>query len=341
MRVEKYKDIIEKYPNAIFVDLRTELEYEENTIPGAINIPILSNEERAEVGTIYKQRSKELAIEKAIIYTSEKLPDIFIKLRNIAKDSKLLVVFCARGGMRSSSVASLFSSLHFNIVKLDMGYKGYRHHINKYLPIELEKVKFIGLYGKTGTGKTKILKELKLMNIDILDLEGCANHRGSTLGSVGLSKQNSQKTFESLVYDSLIKRNSNTIFIEGESKRIGNVILPSYLYEKLINSTKILIESSIDYRTKTIHDEYINEYFTKKDFMVKLNWLNKYISKKDIEDLITHLKNNDYDYVIKKLMINYYDIKYNVNSYSYERIFYNTNDKKCGEDILKFFNIDI
>ena len=200
-KVIKYEDI-DSYSSDesfILIDVRSPSEFASETIPGAINIPIFDDEERKSVGTTYVQQSTDEAKKMGMIAASKKLPAIYEQISELDEKYDKLILFCARGGFRSSSLVSLFMTVGVNVFKLDKGYKGYRGFINENLPKVIDGVKFVVLYGNTGTGKTDILKFLEEKGQDVLDLETCANHRGSTLGSVGLGNQSSQKMFESLI----------------------------------------------------------------------------------------------------------------------------------------------
>ena len=156
--------IIDDY---VFIDLRSPSEYMEGTIPGAINVPLFNDDERAEIGTIYKQRSPEESKKSGIEIVSKKLPDIYEKIVDLDTTYKHLVFFCARGGMRSNSIVSFFEALGINAMQLEGGYKAYRHHILESLPKLVGKISFIVLYGNTGVGKTNILDMLKEKGMDV------------------------------------------------------------------------------------------------------------------------------------------------------------------------------
>ncbi len=338
VRVRTYEEIIDSNEDVIFIDLRTEKEFEAETVPNAVNIPVFSNEERAIVGTLYKKESPKIATEAAVKFVSKKLPEIFDKINDLDKQRKTLVFFCARGGMRSSSVVGLFTGLKFNVAKLDFGYKGYRDYVNKNLEKEFEKISLVTLYGKTGTGKTRVLHEIEKLGYDVLDLEGAANHRGSILGAIGLSKIQSQKKFEGDIFYKLQHRKSNIIFTEGESKRIGNIVMKNYMYDKLLNSRKILIEASLPFRVNVIKEEYINESFEKEDLIISIEKLRRYINKEKIQLLLSAIEKNDYDYVIEELMVNYYDKNYNCNDKDYEMTLENNNSVDLAKKIVSIFS---
>lgn len=325
----------------IFIDVRSESEYNDETIPGSINIPILNNEERKIVGTAYKQEDIENAKILGLEFVGKKLPDIYSKISKLNKKNKTLVFFCSRGGYRSSSIVSLLNSIGTHSIKLDNGYKGYRHHISDKLPSLVEDIKFVVLYGNTGTGKTEILKYLKHENLDVLDLEGAANHRGSILGSVGLGEPHSQKMFESLLYHALKEREKDIVFTEGESKRIGRNVIPEYLFTKIKNGIHINITSAMDYRIETILKDYVHG--TDDELIEALICLEKRLGAEKINRYINCIKEDNYKQVIVELMTHYYDPLYENNSRNFVKTFHNTDHESTAKDIsnwIKTFDIN-
>lgn len=320
--------------NSILIDVRSPMEFNSETIPGAINIPIFNDEERKLIGTVYTQESVEKAKKIGVEVVSSRLPIIYERISELEKEYDNLIFFCARGGYRSSSLVSLFMTLGVNTFKLEGGYKGYRHYINENLPKILEEIKFITLYGNTGTGKTHILKALEKEGMDVLDLEGCANHRGSLLGSVGLGEQNSQKLFESLVYESLKNRKTNVVFLEGESKRIGRIIIPEYLYDKIGMGKNIRIYADIENRVNNVLKDYVHE--TDDELVAALNLLRKHLSDKTIDKFVAMVKNHEYVQVIEELMIKYYDPSYDFKNISYDAEFYNADSKETAGKIIEW-----
>ncbi len=313
MRIATYEKLMSEKKNLVFVDVRTPKEYFEDHIPNAINIPLFSDEEHATVGTLYKQNSTQEAKTKGIEYISKSLPSIYERFSEIYDTYKgyQIVVYCARGGMRSTSIGQLTSTLGMNITKLDGGYKRYRQYVRENLDQELDKVKFFTLYGKTGCSKTKILENLKAKGYDVLNLEGYANHRGSLLGHIGLMEQFSQKKFESLLFYELTNRKGDVMFTEGESKRIGKVILPEKLHHKLVTESQIEIVSPIESRVKEIREEYINDRFKDEDVLASLEKMKAYMSNEDFGLFTQLLEDKNYDELIEKLMTSYYDKVYN------------------------------
>lgn len=313
----EYSDIDEiglenKY---VLVDVRSPKEFASATIPGAVNVPLFTDEQRELIGTVYVQESIEKAKKIGVEAAGKNLPNIYEKINELSKLHKKLVFFCARGGMRSSSLVALITVLGVNAFKLIGGYKGYRAYINKELPSVVKDVKFVVIHGNTGIGKTTILKKLEEKGHDILDLEGCANHRGSILGGIGLGYQNSQKQFESLVYNKLLNRKSNIVFIEGESKRIGKVIIPEYIFNVMESGKHINLKADIDLRVKNILEDYVQN--NNLELIKSLEELKRHVSSKNIDKYIKEINDNNYSYVIKELMIKYYDPMYENNKYDF------------------------
>jgi len=296
------KAITEK--NAIFIDTRTPQEFEKDCIPWAINIPIFSNEERAVVGTMYKQVSKEKAIEVGIEFFAQKMPD-FMKQISRYKN-KELIIYCWRGGMRSQTIVSLLESLGYKVQQLEGGYKQYRAYINEKLDHYIFTPKIFVLWGLTCTGKTQLLQQFP----NAMDLEGLAQHRGSIYGSVGLTPR-SQKKFENFLYWELERlKHEKYIMVEGESRKIGQVQIPLFFYQLMLKGTPVLIKRSLDSRAKLA----VTEYFKNQDNIQKITEITqrmqKIISHQNREKVLHALSTQQYQEAAKVLLEFYYDPLY-------------------------------
>lgn len=311
-----YEEIYGHEEEYIFIDVRSQKEAFEEPMIGALNIPVLLNEERDVVGTLYVRESAEAAKEQGIEFISRRLPEIFKEVQELYKNKhgKKLVIFCARGGMRSGSLHSLLNSLGINCYKLEGGYKSYRNFIIKKIEDFSKKIDFIVLYGNTGVGKTEMLYKLEDKGYDVLDLEGCANHRGSILGGVGLGPCNTQKRFDALVYHKLRYRKSNLIFIEGESKRIGRILIPDSLFEKMYEGAKIKIDADIENRAERLVKEYTSFENVKEQLEEALGVLKKHISQERVEQYKDLVDRGDYRTVAIELMEKYYDPRYGTSA---------------------------
>jgi len=290
--------------NAIFIDTRTPAEFAEDCLPNAINIPIFSNDERAMVGTIYKQVSREKAIEKGIEFFSSKLPE-FMQEVNKYKE-KELIIYCWRGGMRSKSVVALLDSLGYNVKQLEGGHKAYRAYVRERLQNFELKPKLIVLWGLTCTGKTELIQQLP----NSIDLEGLAQHRGSLYGAIGLQPR-TQKRFENLFLQELERLNDQEqIFVEGESRKIGNVQIPAFFYKAMLQGKHILIKRSLEKRA----DAAVNEYFGSKEQVQEIRKITeslwKVIGKQKKEEVLRLLDEEKLAEAAKILLEFYYDPLY-------------------------------
>lgn len=322
----------------VLVDVRSNGEYEEFTIPGAINIPIFNNEERSRIGTIYKQESVDNAKRVGIQIVSSKLLELYEKFSELKNNHKEIIIFCERGGMRSSSLWSLFNSIGLRATKLEGGYKGYRAAVNENLPKLIEEVTFIMLHGHTGTGKTELLQLLEQKGLDVLDLEGYANHRGSLLGDVGLPGKVSQKKFDSLVFEKLRRRKTNYVLIEAESGRIGNIVIPQFMHNKMKQGIHILIEGSLDARAQRIVKEYIVNENSKQEILDALDKLGKYMGANKTEHIRELVQAEDFLEASRELMLIHYDPLYSKGQQRYEfSLTVNSDDLISAADTIEAF----
>lgn len=311
----EYKDLKGNY---VLVDVRSPGEYKESTINGAINIPLFDDEERASIGTIYTRESTEKAKKIGVDIVAKKLPEIYDRVNQLEKQYNKVVLFCARGGMRSGSIAELLGALGSRVERIKDGYKGYRAFITEQLPELNHKVEYVVLHGNTGVGKTEILKKLRGHGYNVLDLEGCANHRGSLLGSVGLGETTSQKQFESNVYEELKGIKGKYVFVEAESRRIGRVVIPEYIHNKMKEGIHVFVDADIEFRKDIIVKEYTKMENCKEEICEALLKLKKHISEKNIEEYCGKVMQEEYDEVVKELMVKYYDPLYMHSSDKYD-----------------------
>ncbi|UJF16385.1 tRNA 2-selenouridine(34) synthase MnmH [Jeotgalibaca sp. MA1X17-3] len=319
-----------------FVDVRSPKEFQLSTIPNAVNIPVLDNDAREKVGLLYVEGKIEEAKKYGVEWVSSQLPEMYSRYQEILKDSDEIVIFCSRGGMRSNSIFSLLKALGLPVSRMCGGYKAYRRYVNEHLDAQLEKASFVTLYGLSGSGKTEILYELSDRGAKVLDLEGCANHRGSLLGSVGLSEPHSQKMFESLLFEiSRDWKEGEVVFTEGESKRIGKVVMPVSLVSAIQKGKKVTIEAPLEKRIAQIHKDYMKGNHL-EELIDSLESLKVYINKEKIIEFQDQVRKGDVDSVIKSLLLSYYDPRYNHHQSKRDYIFVNHNPKETAEKILKW-----
>mgnify|MGYP000226192930 CR=1 FL=1 len=184
------------------IDVRSQAEFEEDHIPGAINLPVLSDQERAEVGTIYKQVDSFTARKTGAVLTSQNIAEHISTLSNYGRDWRP-VVYCWRGGQRSGSLALVMREIGWGVTLLQGGYKAYRRHVQQELDRLLPRLRLLVVAGPTGCGKTDLLHQLRSQGRQVLDLESLANHRGSLLSREPGICQPSQKWFESSLHHEL------------------------------------------------------------------------------------------------------------------------------------------
>jgi len=235
------------------IDVRAPAEYLRGHIPGAVNIPLFNDEERARVGTAYKQKGRAASMDLGLDIVGPKMSG-FVKTARELAPAKRILVHCWRGGMRSASMGWLLETAGFHVSILKGGYKAYRSYIRENL---VAGRKFIILGGLTGSGKTRWLSELKASGEPVCDLEELANHRGSVFGGIGMGNQPTNEQFENNLYASLQGfREGERIWLEDESRIIGNVCLPEPLYSAMIASPLIRIEVQRELRVQIIVEEY-------------------------------------------------------------------------------------
>ncbi len=300
------KEIFEK--KHLFVDVRSSGEYIESHIPNAINIPLLDNNDRHEIGKIYKQLGKDFAIKEGLKRINPSLQTTISKIISLIEENDI-VLYCQRGGMRSSSLYNLLISLGYkNINILEGGYKSYRNFVLDSLEKCVNKLEFIVLQGYTGVGKTLILDELKKQGASVLNLEELANHCGSVFGSIpNKSLQPSQKQFQNDLYENL-RTLSSPVFIEAESTKIGALYVPATLKKKIDSSKQIIISAETKFRVEHLYNMYVDVLDERIDSIFSaLKKIKRFISKQVYHSIDSFLKNKEYKEAIRLINENYYD----------------------------------
>jgi len=312
-------DLLNSKKKFMLIDVRSPSEYEEFHIPGAVNLPLFSNEERAEVGTLYKQKGPEYAKVRGIEIFSHKLSAFYQEVRALTREAEQTVIYCWRGGMRSKSVANFMTVMGVVCWQLVGGIRSFRKLVTEQLcAFSQEKKPFVVIEGYTGSRKTDILKQLDDKGYPVIDLEGLAAHRGSIFGSVGL-RPKSQKAFECGLWQRLLAlKDAPYYIIEGESKRIGRVVLPSFINEGKERGEHIMIDYPFKLRIEAILEEYRpNE--NKEAINEAFSHLKKYLQPPLLEELAVALENEKYELFISYLLERYYDPRYRHKLKNYPR----------------------
>ncbi|MET4084135.1 tRNA 2-selenouridine synthase [Pedobacter sp. UYP30] len=246
-------EFLENAKRTVVVDVRTPLEFEQGHIPGAINLPIFTNEQRVLVGTAYKQQSRAAAILLGFELVGGKWADFIREAERFAPEKKILV-HCWRGGMRSGAMAWAFNLYGFEVATLKGGYKAFRRAALDSFP---KQYPFKILSGSTGSAKTEILQEMGLLGEQVIDLEGLAQHQGSSFGSMGTLIQPSQEQFENLLGAQLQSMDLNKpIWLEDESVLIGKRVIPKPIWEQMRQALVLKIQIPKKERIEFLDTKY-------------------------------------------------------------------------------------
>ena len=241
------------FKDSPILDVRSPGEFEQGHIPGAKSFPLFSNEERAQIGTCYTQKSAEQAVELGFDLAGPKFGEMIRTAKRLAPD-RAVRVHCWRGGMRSQSVAWMLNIAGFKTATLDGGYKAFRQWVRRTVATP-KKIVLLG--GMTGTAKTDILHALAEQGEQILDLEGYANHRGSSFGALCLPPQPSTEQFENLIADRWHRLDAQrSVWIEAESKAVGPCRVPPELFAQMETAFALEVTRPVSERLSLLVDIY-------------------------------------------------------------------------------------
>lgn len=302
-----YLDIAEfsNFPDRIArIDVRSPAEYNRGHIPGAINIPLFDDQERAEVGKIFKKNGQKDAILLGLSFAGQKLRQLAELGLQFAPDKELLV-YCWRGGMRSASMSWLFAQCGIRCKVLKGGYKSFRRYASEYFE---KPYRFIVIGGMTGTGKSDILDVISEKGYQVLKLERIAHHKGSVFGSLGQQPQNGNEQFENEMFNELRKYDVHKpVFIEDESRNIGKNTIPKGIFERMANSPIIVIEMEISLRIKRLIKEY--GYHDQASLIRSIEKIFKRLGGLNTREAIQSIERKDME-TAAMLILTYYDKTY-------------------------------
>jgi len=301
------------------IDARSESEFAEDRVPGAVNWPSLSDEERHIVGTEYKQVSAFAARKRGAAMVS----------RNIARHIEREVmdkprewqplVYCWRGGQRSGALSLVLSQIGFKVHLIEGGYREYRRAVMADLEHLPARFRYRVLCGKTGSGKSRLLAALRGQGAQVLDLEALANHRGSVLGLVPGSPQPSQKQFDSRVWETLRHFDAaREVWIESESKKVGELRVPPALVEQMRVAPCLRVELAIEERVQLLMEDY--DFFVKdvEAFCERLDALRALRGNETVKAWQAAAREGRIAQVVRELLERHYDPVY---SHSMQRNF--------------------
>jgi tRNA 2-selenouridine synthase len=286
------------------IDVRTPNEYFAGHIPGAINIPLFDDDERKKVGITYSNEGSINAIVKGLELAGPKLCGKLKAALKAARDKKLLV-YCWRGGMRSETMAWLFSLGNICTEILRGGYKSYRNYILEDLK---KKRKIIILGGMTGSSKTHILHKIKEAGFQVIDLEALANHKGSAFGSLGQKKQPSSEHFANLLFSELQSVSDDLpVWIEDESRNIGSVFMPDDFYKNLLTAPSVVLMLDPEKRIPRLVAEYAS--FPTDQLKESVLKVSRRLGGENAKRVLELINSGDFREAVR-LMLVYYDKTY-------------------------------
>jgi tRNA 2-selenouridine synthase len=306
IHIEAFLQLSKEYP---VLDVRSPGEYTHAHIPGAVSLPLFTDEERKIVGTAYKQQNRETAIKIGLGYFGPKMREMVEEVESLTPNAKIVLVHCWRGGMRSAGVAWLLDLYGFKVYTLVGGYKKFRKYVIGTFSLPFQ-FKIIG--GYTGSGKTEVLEELEKQHELIIDLEKLASHKGSAFGSLGMPAQPSQEMFENSLAVELqqinwqlqIAGDNRSIWLEDESQRIGDVNIPQALWFTMKKSSVYFTDIPFEERL-----QYIVAWYGQQDKEKMINAITRI--KKRLGGLETKMAIN---YLLEdkapesfRVLLKYYD----------------------------------
>ena len=298
------------------IDVRSPGEFADDYLPGAINLPVLNDAQRAEVGTIHRREGSFAAARIGAAYISTNIGAHLVgHFASKSKGYKPLV-YCWRGGQRSASIALVLARIGWRTTVLAGGYKTYRAHVLRGLATAPPRFEYRVVTGATGTGKTRLLHALAARGAQVLDLEALAQHRGSVLGGSGA--QPSQKRFDSLLLTAFDRFDPRApVWIEAESNRIGDVYLPAALWTAMRSAGGIEIRMPLDERVRHLVEAYANLFEDPSDLKEKLRRLTPKYGARQIAAWCFLVDARAWYGLAKALLILHYDDSYAASTKRY------------------------
>lgn len=302
IQIAQFLTLAENFP---VIDVRAPSEYSQGHIPGALNIPLFSDEERSIVGTAYKQINKEAAMYKGLDFAGKKLVKLAKEGEKKAGKGKTLLVHCWRGGMRSKSMVWLFETMGIKCYLLEGGYKVYRTYILNHFQTAY-KILIIG--GRTGSGKTDILHDLQRMGEQIIDLEGLAHHKGSAFGALGETPQPTTEQFENELYQVLSKLDPGKLtWVEDESRNVGRCVIPGPFYQQMKECRIVFLDISMELRAGHLVKHYAG--YEQDELKACIQKISKRLGGDRTREALESVDSSDFEQTAM-ITLHYYDKAY-------------------------------
>jgi tRNA 2-selenouridine synthase len=299
--IEEFLELMKKYPA---FDVRTPAEFAAGHMPGVINLPIFTNEERAVVGTLYKKSGRTKAILTGLDIVGPKLRWLADSMRKRARDDTVLV-HCWRGGMRSGSVAWLAETCGLTAITLEKGYKAYRTWCIEHFAAQRN---IVILSGHTGSGKTEILAHLAEQGEQIIDLEQLAHHKGSAYGALGEKRQPTQEQFENRFAEALAKTDARRrLWLEDESLHIGRCIIPDAFWPKMRAAPVVVLDLPFKRRADYLVKLYGS--FNPYDLIISTNKIARRFGPERTKECVDAIESGDITRAVE-ISLEYYDKTY-------------------------------
>ncbi|WP_028605407.1 tRNA 2-selenouridine(34) synthase MnmH [Ottowia thiooxydans] len=297
------------------IDARSEGEFKLDRLPHAVNWPSLHDEERVRVGTLYKQVSPFEAKKLGAGLVAKNIGShIEREVLDKPKDWKPLI-YCWRGGQRSSALALVLGQIGFRVHLIEGGYKAFRAAMLVQISLKAERLRYRVICGPTGSGKTRLLHALAQAGAQVLDLEGLAHHRASVLGLIPGQPQPSQKRFDTLVWEALSSFDpQKPVYVEAESKKVGNVTLPDSLFSAMRSSPCIRVELTEEARVALLLQDYPFFVSDPEFFCRRLEALIELRGKAVIEAWKAQVRAGQLEPVVRELLRLHYDPGYAVST---------------------------
>ncbi|MDN0082231.1 tRNA 2-selenouridine(34) synthase MnmH [Crenobacter sp. SG2305] len=293
------------------IDVRTPSEFAEDHLPGAINCPVLDDEERARVGTLYKQVSPFEARKVGAALVARNIArHIEERFHDRPKDWRPLI-YCWRGGQRSGAATIILTQIGWKASQLEGGYKAYRHEVIEKLAKLPTALDLRMVCGPTGSGKSRLLAALLRTGHQVLDLEALARHRGSVLGKLPDEPQPAQKGFDSQLLTAIEALDpARPVFVESESKRIGFVSLPDALFARMHASPCLMVDVPMAERVRFLCEDY-DFYLQDPESLVRqLGFLKGVYANRDLEAWYAMAREGHFAQLVEELLVRHYDPLY-------------------------------